>query len=81
MNGLVLRKSGVGIGNLRWSFVSGIGGFLPPLTYGELPTGATQAWPLAGALPDSLEIGEEYTLGLIDAVGDTAFYIFERTAR
>ncbi len=79
-NGLIVRETGISIGNLRWAIVGGIGGFGTPVVYGTVPTGATQTWPLDDATPDSLKIDTEYLFGFIDSSGDTAFHYFTRTA-
>jgi len=75
--GLVVRKEGVTIGNTKW-ILGSVLGFSSPVTYGTVPSGATQAFPLAGAPPDTIEIGPDYLLGLITQYGDTAFQEFSR---
>lgn len=42
--------------NLKWGIYSDEG-FSPPVTYGKVPAGATQSFPLAGA-PDPIDTGD-----------------------
>lgn len=78
MSGLFLRAKG-GVLTARWSLVTtGLSGFTPPLTYGTVPAGAQQTYPLLGAQPQALETGVTYQLGLIDTSipPDTTMYEF-----
>ncbi len=77
MYGMVIRKTGVAIGNMRWAFASAVG-FSTPVVYGTIPPACTQTFPLGGAAPAALVAGDEYIIGLVTAGGDTAFYTFTR---
>ncbi len=68
MIGLFVRRTGVGINNM-WTI--GGAGFSSPVAYGDVPSGATQAYPLGGAAPDPLESGTTYTVGIVNMLGDT----------
>ncbi|MBD3335237.1 MAG: hypothetical protein GF355_06945 [Candidatus Eisenbacteria bacterium] len=77
MYGLVIRQEGISAGNLRWSLVAeGLGGFTPPVAYGEPPAGAQQIYPLGGGEPEALAVGEAHQLALVDAQGDTTYVEF-----
>jgi len=72
---LLVRQTGIEVGNLRWSIT---GYFGPPVTYGTVPENAIQTYPLMGGTPDALESGVGYRVVLVDAVGDTTSYEFTR---
>jgi hypothetical protein len=76
MYGLIVRQAGLSAGNVRWTLMGTLGGFHPAVTYGSVPENGLQLYPLGGLAPDPLNPGTEYTLGLVDAAGDTTFAAF-----
>jgi hypothetical protein len=46
-----------------------VGGFAPPLTWGQVPAGATQLTPTTGA-PTALTTGDEVSVVLAGTGGD-----------
>ena len=78
MIGLAVRESGIVVGNLRWAIA---GALSSPITYGTLPSGATQGWPLGSVPPDSLKLGTTYMFALVNSSGDSIFHSHTRTAR
>lgn len=77
MYGIAIRKTGIGIGNMRWIIA---GPLHSPVTYGTTPEGVTQIYPAGGARPDSFAIGSSYIIGVVYSTGDTAFYTHTRTS-
>lgn len=71
-----LNVGAIGVVIPKWTIVSAVG-FSTPVTYGAVPSGATQTVPMAGS-PDGLESGTEYRISLITAGDDTTFYTFVR---
>jgi hypothetical protein len=72
---LSVRRTG-GIGTLEWSIMPmSSSNIPPPVTYGTIPPGVIQVYPLAGA-PAALTAGTTYQIVLIDAGGHTTQYTF-----
>jgi hypothetical protein len=46
-----------GMTSVKWAFLS-LTGFEPPVTYGQVPTGAEQILPLDGGSPDPIQSGD-----------------------
>ncbi len=71
-----LNVGAIGVIIPKWNIVSAVG-FSTPVTYGTVPSGATQTVPMAGS-PDGLVNGTEYRISLVTAGDDTTFYTFVR---
>jgi hypothetical protein len=75
MFALLVRQTG-GFGTLRWWLAPPPSGSItPPVTYGTVPPGVFQIFPLSGA-PAALTAGTSYQIVLIDAGADTTLYTF-----
>jgi hypothetical protein len=66
--GFFIREK-AGLRTMKWAFGSYTGVY-PPITYGTLPEGCMQTWPLAAA-PSPMTGGTTYQFGFIDAAADT----------
>jgi len=71
-----LNVGAIGVVIPKWS-IGSILGFNSPVTFGTVPSGATQAIPMAGS-PAALVNGTEYRISLVTAGDDTTFYTFVR---
>jgi hypothetical protein len=71
-----LNVGAIGVVIPKWTIVSATG-FPSPVTFGTLPSGATQTVPMSGS-PAGLVSGTQYRITLVTAGDDTTFYTFTR---